>query len=271
MNEQQGCHHSSRYPPRQCPGVQHHRNISPASPNWPPGCPCPTQASPKVPAGFGPPRSSGTRRDWTVSPLSLPPSPGLFPSSPKPLHPASSPGTQTHTGLRRGDGGPGGAGGKQGRDSTLLAGLPGQAQAPGRLGPPGSGAAEGVGGRRAMPPERSGPQPHPARAAIDPCCSCLITEENGAAGGARRLRRGRGGLSAPWPGLNIYCVLFGLWGRGRRAVASVRSCRRGGARRLGLGSGPAPPTEPPGLAGTRVPLARPLPGRGFCSGAAGPR
>lgn len=59
MNEQQGCHHASRYPPRQCPGVQHHRNISPASPNWPPGCPCPTQASPKVPAGFGPPGLGG--------------------------------------------------------------------------------------------------------------------------------------------------------------------------------------------------------------------
>lgn len=60
-------------------------------------------------------RSSGTRRDWTVSPLSPPPSPGLFPSSPNPLHPASSPGTQTHTGLRRGDGGPGGRCGGEAR------------------------------------------------------------------------------------------------------------------------------------------------------------
>lgn len=85
--------------------------------------------------------------------------------------------------------------------------------------------------------------------------------------------RGRwGGLPAPWPGLNIYYVLFGLWGRGRRAVASIPSCRRGGARRRGLGSHSGPRT-PASLGGPgrepRTPEnplpGRPLSGRGFAA------
>ena len=85
--------------------------------------------------------------------------------------------------------------------------------------------------------------------------------------------RGRwGGLPAPWPGLNIYYVLFGLGGRGRRAVASIASCRRGGARGRGLGSHWAPRT-PASLRGLgreprtpEYPLSsRPLSGRGFAA------
>lgn len=73
------------------------------------------------------------------------------------------------------------------------------------------------GGRQRCHPRAQAPHPHPnpARAAIDPCRSCLIREEllglaeepDGCGGG------GEASL-APWPGLNIYCVLFGLWGRG---------------------------------------------------------
>lgn len=34
---------------------------------------------------------------------------------------------------------------------------------------------------------------------------------------------------APRPGLNIYYVLFGLWGKGARTVASIPSCGQSGA------------------------------------------
>ena len=209
-------------------------------------------------------RSSGTRRDWTVSPLSPPPSPGLFPSSPNPLLPASSPGTQAHTGLRRGLG-------KGATAPSSLAFLDKLRRLVGS-GLPGLGPRRGLGGEQRCHPSAQAPSHTPPGPRSIPAAPASLPRRTAGAGrGARRLRRGRGGLSAPWPGLNIYYVLFGLWGRGRRAVASVRSCRRGGAQRLGLGSGPAAPTEPPGLAGTRVPPARPLPGRGFCYGAAGPR
>lgn len=146
-----------------------------------------------------------------------------------------------------------------------LTGLLGQAQAPGWLESPGSGMAEGSGGRTVMPPEASGPPP-PPRPGRDR--SLLLRphyrgERPGLAEEPDGCRGRWGGLPAPWPGLNIYYVLFGLWGRGRRAVASIPSCRRGGA---GPGGGgwaqtrrPAPQPPWAGRVGTPGPPSTPPP------------
>ena len=108
-------------------------------------------------------------QDWASSHSHCLPSSWLFLYSSHPFLPQDPSSHRPETGVDRGAAAP----------HLLLAGLLGQAQAHGWLESPGSGMVERAGGRTAMPPEGSGPHPHPhpARAAIDPCCSGLITGE----------------------------------------------------------------------------------------------
>lgn len=107
-------------------------------------------------------------------------------------------------------------------------------------------AERGWGQTACHPRARAPTQPHPAQAAIDPCCSGLITGGTAGAGrGARRLPREVGGLPAPWPGLNIYYVLFGLWGRaGGLSHRSRAAGGRGPEAGAGLTLGAPHPSLP---------------------------
>lgn len=89
------------------------------------------------------------------------------------------------------------------------------------------GLGQRAGRWTAMPPEGTAPQP-PTLSGRD---RFLLPRPHyrgellGLAKGPDDCGGGREASLAPWPGLNIYYVLFGLWGRGGRAVASIWSCQ----------------------------------------------
>lgn len=172
-----------RYPPGQDPGGQHHKDTSPKKRYLtslsrlvtlailvPP--PPPQQASPQGAAGFGPPGLGGARGQElkTGSPHShCLPSAWLFLCSSHPFLPQDPSSHRPEMGVGRGAAAP----------HLLLAGLLGQAQAPGWLESPGSGMAERNGGEQRCHPRARAPTPTPPGPRIDPCCSGLITGENG--------------------------------------------------------------------------------------------
>ena len=266
-----------RYPPGQDPGGQHHKDNSPKKRYLtslsrlvtlailaPP--PPRQQASPKVLQALGHQalvepegRSSGVGLPTITA--SLPP--GCFSALPIP----SSPRTQAHTGLRWGW-----AGAQRPPTSSSLA-FSDKLRLPVGSSLLGLGWRSGMGANsdatRGLGPP---PPPRPGRDRSLLLRPHYRGERPGLAEEPDGCRGRWGGLPAPWPGLNIYYVLFGLWGRGRRAVATIASCRRGGARGRGLGSHWAPRT-PASLRGLgreprtpEYPLSsRPLSGRGFAA------
>lgn len=130
-----------------------------------------------------------------------------------------------------------------------------------------AGVRAGLGGRKRCHPRAQVPHPHPARG----CDRSLplrphykgellrLAEEPDGCGG------GREASLAPWPGLNIYYVLFGLCGgKGGRIVSSIRSYRRGRDGSRGEGGAPAgAPRSLPGPARTQHSRTRPSRG-GVC-------
>lgn len=133
----------------------------------------------------------------------------------------------------------------------------------GLLGPPGSGA---WGGQRCHPRAQvPHPHPHTPGTRSIPATPALLPKRAAGAGrGARRLRRGWGGLLGSLARIKyLLCFVWPLGeGRGGR---SHRSRAAGEARpgwRRGRSPGPEPPEPPRGGPGRERPRARPLPGRG---------
>lgn len=74
---------------------------------------------------------------------------------------------------------------------------------------------------------------------------------------------GREASSAPWPGLNIYYVLFGLWGKGGEGCRIELELRVRPGRAQGRGRRPSPETPGPPPAGRdRAPWGPTPPGAG---------
>lgn len=178
--------------------------------------------------------------------MEIRPEPGL--GGPCPLHspppraciPADYPPPQL-TPSEKGDGSrrPVGAG-------ALLAGLLGKAwaQVPSvgllGLGPGGGQRCHPQGAGRPTPtpaPGRDRSLPLPASLPRKSCPGLAGEPDGGGGGGEASL--------APWPGLNIYYVLFGLWGRGGEGCRIDPELR--GEAGPGLGRGRCPDPAPQGL------------------------
>lgn len=135
---------------------------------------------------------------------------------------------------------------------------PWKSAGPGLLGPPGPPGQ----GWTTTPPEGSGPHPHPARGRDRSLALWAEPHYRGELLGLAEEPDGCGGGGeaplAPWPGLNIYYVLFGLWGKGGEdcGIDPELPARPGPAQGRGRCPKPCPHPFPAGGA------ARPL-GRGL--------
>lgn len=137
---------------------------------------------------------------------------------------------------------------------------PWKSAGPGLLGPPGPPGQ----GWTTTPPEGSGPHPHPARGRDRSLALWAEPHYRGELLGLAEEPDGCGGGGeaplAPWPGLNIYYVLFGLWGKGGEdcGIDPELPARPGPAQGRGRCPKPCPHPFPAGGA------ARPW--GGGCSG-----
>lgn len=249
MNE---CHHPSRYPPGQCPGGLEHSPIEISfslSPSLP-GCLCPTQASPKAPEALSHQalevRSTLGQELRHQGGLRCPPTFTVpFPLGCLLLSPLTDPNSQEASEMW----GQGWEGNwvltpflekckPWSAGASRVWGLGWTATPPKGASPPASPAQ----GRHRSPPLR----PH-YRGELPG----LAAEPDGCGG------EGAEACLAPRPGLNIYYVLFGLWGKGGRTVASIPSCGQSGAGSRGAGGarGRRPGAQHPGRGQRRGPPA----------------
>lgn len=270
----------------QDPGGQHHKDTSPKHTKkiphqpLPPGHtlailappPLPSRPLPKVAANFG--HQALVEPEGRSSGLGIfhshcLPSSWLFLYSSIP----SSPRTQApHRPETRGW-----TGGAAAPTSSLPAFLDKQ-ERPSWLESPGSGiSGAGFGGQIADATRGLGPPPQPPppgpRSILLAAPASLPGSTAGAGRGARRLPREVGRAPGSLARIKYLLCFVLLWG-GRRTVTSIPSCRRGGARRQGLGSLGAPhpaslggPDQEPG---PREPPSRSTPlGAGICCRDAG--